>query len=248
MNTSNPVLGAEAFKGWERVSKESEVMTVQGSIYKTAISLLLVLLTAGWTWSLYAKSGNPASVTIWIWVGLIGGLILALVTTFKKTWSPFTTPLYALFEGLFLGSISAIFNASFPGIVFQAVSLTFLTLACLLFAYQTGMVQATEKFKLGVVAATGGIALLYVISIILGFFGITVPYIYGNGIVGILFSVVVVTIAALNLVIDFDFIEKASRIGAPKYMEWYGAFALMVTLIWLYLEILRLISKVRSNK
>ncbi|MEO8353673.1 MAG: Bax inhibitor-1/YccA family protein, partial [Chthoniobacteraceae bacterium] len=156
-------------------------------------------------------------------------------------------PAYALVEGVFLGGISAIYEAQFGGIVFQAVLMTFGTLFALLAAYQTGLIKATENFKLGIVAATGGIFMVYIASIVLGFFGIQIPGIFGNGTVGILFSVVVVIIAALNLVLDFDFIEQGAEVGAPKYLEWYGAFGLMVTLVWLYLEILRLLSKLRSR-
>ena len=171
--------------------------------------------------------------------GAIGGFILAMVTIFKKTWAPVTAPLYALVEGFFLGSISAMYELRFDGIVFQAVMLTFGTLFALLMAYRSGLIKATENFKLGVIAATGGIALVYLATIVLGFFGINIPLIHESGIVGIGFSLFVIVIAALNLVLDFDFIENGVEQGAPKYMEWYGAFGLMVTLVWLYIEFLR---------
>ena len=179
--------------------------------------------------------------------GAIGGFIVALVTVFKKTWSPITAPIYAVLEGLMLGGLSAIFEMQFKGIVVQAVGLTFGTLFCMLMAYKSGLIQATENFKLGVAAATGAICLLYFITMILGFFGVHMPYIHESGIVGIGFSLFVVVIAALNLVLDFDFIESGAASGAPKYMEWYGAFGLLVTLVWLYIEILRLLSKLRSR-
>ena len=179
--------------------------------------------------------------------GAIGGLVLALITVFKKEWSPVTAPMYALVEGLFLGAISAVFNAKFPGIVFQAVLLTFGTLFALLFAYRSGLIKATENFKLGVIAATGGIALLYLASFVLGFFNINVPVIHDSGWLGIAFSLFVVVVAALNLVLDFDFIETGVAQRAPKYMEWYGAFGLMVTLVWLYVEFLRLLSKIQQR-
>lgn len=182
-----------------------------------------------------------------MWGGAIGGLVLALITVFKKTWAPVTAPLYALVEGFFLGAISAVYNAQFGGIVMQAVMLTFGILFALLFAYRSGLIKATENFKLGVVAATGGIALVYLASIALGFFGIKIPLIHESGLVGIGFSLFVVVIASLNLVLDFDFIESGVEQGAPKYMEWYGAFGLMVTLVWLYLELLRLLSKLQSR-
>jgi uncharacterized YccA/Bax inhibitor family protein len=171
-----------------------------------------------------------------------------MVTIFKKQWAGITAPIYALLEGLVLGSISAILEVRFPGIAIQAVSLTFGTLVILLLAYRSGLIAVTEKFRLGIIAATGGIALFYIVEIVLGFFGIHFTAINGSGVIGIGFSVFVVIIAALNLVLDFDFIETGVRVGAPKYMEWYGAFGLMVTLIWLYFEILRLLSKIRSRE
>ncbi|HEX9723391.1 MAG TPA: Bax inhibitor-1/YccA family protein, partial [Vicinamibacteria bacterium] len=164
------------------------------------------------------------------------------------TWSPVTVPIYALLEGLFLGAISSMFEQMYPGIVIQAVGLTFGTLFALLFAYKSGLIKATENFKLGVVAATGAVALIYMASIVLSFFGTSIPYIHESGTIGILFSLAVVVIAALNLVLDFDFIETGAERGAPKYMEWYGAFGLLVTLIWLYLEMLRLLSKLNSRR
>jgi uncharacterized YccA/Bax inhibitor family protein len=158
-----------------------------------------------------------------------------------------TAPIYAVLEGLFLGGISAIFEMSYPGIVIQAVALTFGTLFCLLAAYKSRLIKVTENFKLGIVAATGAICLIYLVSIIMGFFGASIPMIHSSGPLGIGFSLFVVTIAALNLVLDFDFIERGSEMGAPKYMEWYGAFGLVVTLVWLYIEILRLLSKLRRR-
>jgi len=175
-------------------------------------------------------------------------LITAFVTVFKKEWSPVTAPVYAVLEGFALGGISAILEARYEGIVIQAVALTFGTAGCLLIAYKSGIIKATENFKLGVFAATGAIGLIYLIGWIMSFFGTSIPAIHENGLIGIGFSLVVVTVAALNLVLDFDFIEKGAEHGAPKFMEWYAAFGLMVTLIWLYLEILRLLSKLNSRK
>lgn len=248
MQSGNPVLNSNTFRDTIRGYDTSDTMTIGGTIYKTGLLLLLAVLTAAWTWTLFLKSGNPAVLTPWLIGGAIGGFVVAMVTVFKKEWSMVTAPLYALCEGAFLGGISAIFEASYPGIVIQAVALTFGTLGLMLFAYQSGLIRATEKFKLGVFAATGAIALFYFVAIILGFFGISVPFIYSNGLFGIGFSVFVVVIAALNLIIDFDFIEKGAQARVPHYMEWYGAFALMVTLVWLYLEILRLLSKMRSSR
>lgn len=248
MRTANPALGDTTFSSLPRQYSSTENMSIGGTVYKTGLLLLIVLLTAGWTWNLFYKTGNISAVTPWMMVGMFGGLILAFATIFKKTWSPITSPLYAACEGLLIGGISASLEASFPNIVIQAVGLTFGTLAAMLFFYQTGIIRATEKFKLGIFAATGGIAVVYLISMVLSFFGISVPVIYGNGWGGIAFSLFVVVIAALNFIIDFDFIEQGARQGAPKYMEWYGAFALMVTLIWLYIEILRLLTKLRESK
>ena len=178
----------------------------------------------------------------------LGGLVVAIVTVFKKTWSPVTAPLYAVLEGLFVGAISAIFEQRFPGIVMQAVMLTMGTLGALLLAYKSGLIKATENFKLGVVAATGGIFLLYLVNIVLRMLGFDgFGFIHESGTMGIAFSAFVVVIAALNLVLDFDFIESGAESGAPKYMEWYGAFGLVVTLVWLYLEILRLLAKLNSR-
>jgi uncharacterized YccA/Bax inhibitor family protein len=182
-----------------------------------------------------------------LWGGIIGGLVFAFATIFRPHWAPLTAPAYAVFEGLFVGAISAIFEGMFPGIVLQAVMLTFGTLGALLVAYRSGLIQATENFKLGVVAATGGIFLVYLASMVLSFFDIRIPMIHEGGTVGILFSLFVVTIAALNLVLDFDFIESGVNAGAPKHMEWYGAFGLTVTLVWLYIEFLRLLAKLRSE-
>src|ERR1700676_122280 len=222
-------------------------MTVQGTVNKTGLLLLCAVATAACTWCL-AHSETPEAVYPWMLGGLVGGFVTALVTIFKKEWSALTAPIYALLEGLALGGISAIFERSYHGIAIQAVGLTFGVLFVMLLAYKTGMIRATERFKVGVIAATGAIALLYLVQMVLGvFFHIQVPMIHQSGPIGIAFSIFVVIIAALNLVLDFDLIETGAQSGAPKYMEWYGAFAMMVTLIWLYLEILRLLSKARRR-
>jgi uncharacterized YccA/Bax inhibitor family protein len=222
-------------------------MTLNGTVNKTGILLVLAIAAAGWTWHLFTQSLNTADVTPWMFGGLIGGFIFALITIFKKEWSPVTAPAYALLEGLALGGISASFEVRYPGIAIQAVGLTFGTLFVLLLAYRSGLIPVTQKFRLGIVAATGGIAVFYLLEMILGIFGIHFTSINGSGAIGIGFSLIVVVVAALNLVLDFDFIEKGVQYGAPKYMEWYGAFGIMVTLIWLYLEILRLLSKLNRR-
>jgi uncharacterized YccA/Bax inhibitor family protein len=248
MRTANPALNSKTFTDIARISDLSRSMTIQGTINKTLLMLILVLIPAAWTWNLFFNTGNPAAVTPWLFGGTVGGFIVALVTIFHKEWAVVTAPLYSVLEGLAIGGVSALAEAEFPGIVIQAVSLTFGTLFCLLLVYKSGLIKATENFKLGVVAATGGIALIYLITLLLGFFGIRVAYIHDSGIIGIGISVFVVIIAALNLVLDFDFIESGASSGAPKFMEWYAAFGLMVTLIWLYLEMLRLIAKIISRK
>lgn len=228
---------------------DSGAMTINGTVNKTGLLLLLVVLTGAFSWNQAFGPGgeiNPA-INWYLWGGMLTGFGLALLTIFKKNLAPVTAPLYAIAQGFFLGAISAIYDAQFNGIVMQAVILTFGTLFAMLAAYRTGLIKATEKFKMGVVAATGGIALIYLVSIVLSFFGIRMPMIHESGLIGIGFSLFVVAIAALNLVLDFDFIEKATAQGAPKVTEWYGAFGLMVTLVWLYLEFLRLLSKVQSR-
>jgi uncharacterized YccA/Bax inhibitor family protein len=246
MRTANPALNDNTFRGYGRAAAIGDAMTIQGTVNKTAVLLLLALLTASWTWNQYYTGAG--SIGIWIMGGAIGGFIVAMVTIFKKQWAAMTAPLYALLEGLVIGGISSILEAQYPGIVIQAVGLTFGTLFGLLFAYKSGVIRATASFKLGVVAATGGIMVVYVVTMLLGFFGIRMPYIHESGTIGIAFSLFVVVVAALNLVLDFDFIENGAAHGAPKYMEWYGAFGLMVTLIWLYIEILRLLAKMRSRR
>jgi len=247
MRTSNPALRS-AFETEGLVL--SDRMTVSGTVNKTGVLALCVVATAAWTWNRFLNAGSPddviTSVGPLVAVGALGGFIVAMVTVFKKTWAPLTAPIYALLEGLVLGGISALTELRFPGVPMQAVGLTFGTLVALLLAYRSGMIRVTDNFRLGVVAATGGIALFYVGTIFMGFFGVRFP-VFGAGSWGIGISLFVVIVAALNLVLDFDLIESGARAGAPKYMEWYGAFALMVTLIWLYLEILRLLSKLRSR-
>lgn len=247
MRTGNPTLSDKTFAGFGHVARADEAMTAQGTANKAILLLLCVLVTASWIWSKSYQAVNPQLVTPWVAVGAIAGFIVALVTVFKPTWAPVSAPLYALLEGLVIGGVSALFEAQFPGIVIQAAGLTLGTCLAMLLAYKSGLIRATENFKMGVVAATGGIALFYLLTMILGFFGIRMPLMYQNGWVSIGFSLFVVIIAALNLVLDFDFIEQGAAQGAPKYMEWYGAFGLMVTLIWLYLEMLRLLAKLRSR-
>jgi len=256
MRTSNPALNPKLFLNEARTAAPGDVMTVGGTVNKTALLLVLLAVPAMWMWSRYGQAVLPASqgragdasmVMPWMLGGLIAGTILAFITIFAKRAAGITAPLYAICEGLFLGGISLFFESQYPGIAPQAVGLTFGVFFVMLGVYRSGIIKVNAKFRMAVVGATGGIAIFYLISLVLGMFGVTMPAIYGNGNLGILFSLIVVGIAAFNLVLDFDFIEQGARAGAPKYMEWYGAFGLMVTLVWLYLEILRLLSKLRSR-
>ena len=237
--SGNPVLTKNAFTSSSDIS---ETMTINGTVNKTAISLLLLVGTGYLTFS-SINSGLLIACGI-------GGFILAIITVFKKEWAPITVPIYAILEGALLGGISFMYNSLYDGIVTDAIFLTVGILLSLLVAYRSGLIKATENFKLGIVAATGGIAIVYLINFVMGFFGSSmgVMQIDNASPISIGFSVVVVIIAALNLVLDFDFIEEGAEKGAPKYMEWYGAFGLLVTLIWLYLEILRLLAKLNSRK
>lgn len=240
--SGNPALTSNSFDSTLDASS-SQVMTLDGAVNKTILCLGLLITSGIYSFKNYAY-----------WMGLLWplvilGFIVALITIFKKTWSPVTAPIYAVVEGLALGAISMGFEKMFSGIAFQAIYLTCGIFLTLLFLYKFKIIQASENFKLGLVAATGGIFLVYLISFIMGFFGVNIPIMnpLNSSLMSIGFSLFVVIIAALNLVLDFDFIEAGAENGAPKYMEWYSAFGLMVTLVWLYLEILKLLSKLRSR-
>ena len=242
--SGNPALNKSSFDSFSRTSRGAEineVMTIKGTVDKTAIGLFLLIFSGYYSFA--------PGMTYLIPVGVFGGLIVAIITIFKKEWSPITVPIYAILEGLAMGSISYYFNQAYEGIVMQAIGLTLGILASLLLAYRSGMIKATENFKLGVVAATGGIFLVYMASFVMSFFGASISVLdpTNSSLMSIGFSLFIVVIASLNLVLDFDFIEEGAEKGAPKYMEWYGAFGLLVTLIWLYLEILKLLSKLRSR-
>ena len=247
MATANPAMSEAVYQRAGLAATPTQAMTIQGSVLKTAILVVILLATAAYTWSQAVEGSNTVSYGLLI-AGAIGGFITALVTIFIPRVSPITAPIYAALEGLVLGAISAVFEAAYPGIVIQAVGLSIGVLAVMLFVYGTGIIRATEKFKIGVVAATGAVCLVYLVDIVLSWFSIRIPWIHESGVVGIGFSLVVVVIAALNLILDFDFIEQGAKLQAPKYMEWYGGFSLLVTLVWMYLEILRLLAKLRGSR
>jgi uncharacterized YccA/Bax inhibitor family protein len=246
MATANPAMSLDVYQRAGTTELSAPVMTLQGSVVKTAILLVILLAAAVFTWS--QASQGPSPIVYGLLVGgSIGGLIIAMVTVFYPRTSPITAPIYAALQGLVMGAISAVFEAMYPGVVIKAVGLTIGVLAMMLFVYGTGIIRATQKFKIGVVAATGAIALVYLVDMIVSLFGTRLPFIHESGVVGIGFSLVVVVIAALNLILDFDFIEQGVKLQAPKYMEWYGGFSLLVTLVWMYLEILRLLGKLSGN-
>lgn len=251
MRSGNPVLTLDTFSGAVVSGDSRQHMTIAGTVNKTALLLAMLMVTATWAWfeAMGVTKGEASMVMPLALGGAVLSLVIAITLAFKQTWAPVLAPAYALAQGVFVGAISAFAEARFPGIVVQAVGLTFGVLAALLMAYRSGLIQATENFKLGVVAATGGIFLLYLVNMGLRLFtDISIPFIHDSGLLGIGFSLFVVVIAALNLVLDFDFIESGAEQGAPKHMEWYGAFGLMVTLVWLYLEILRLLMKLNSRE
>jgi uncharacterized YccA/Bax inhibitor family protein len=242
LRTSNPTLNSDTFEGYQAAS--GRAMTLQGTVNKTGILLLCVAASSAWMWNL-ARSSSAAMP--WMLLGVFGGFVTALVTTYHNDWSPVTAPIYALLEGLAIGGISSFLDSLYPGIAIQAAGLTFGTLAILLVAYTSGLIRATTRLTIGIVAATGAICLVYLVDIALSFFGRHVPLINDSGPWGIAISGVIVIVAALNLILDFSVIETGVQKGAPAYMEWYGAFGIMVTLIWLYLEIIRLLAKIRKR-
>lgn len=246
MKSGNPALNDHIF---EDMSVSSQVMTVQGTINRVGLLLLLVVIAAMWSWNRSMATPESLSSMMPIFYGCaIGGFVIGLVTCFAKKAAPYTAPIYSVLQGVVLGVISALFEMSYPGIAIQAIVLTFGVMAVMLVVYKTGLIKVTPKFMTFVIAATGAIALLYIVNLVMTFvFHKPISFIHESSTMGIIFSLVVVGIAALNLMLDFHFIEKGAEAQAPKYMEWYLAFGLMVTLIWLYLEILRVLAKARSR-
>lgn len=246
MKTSNPLFNSSALT---RANVHVEPMTIEGTSNKTLLLLVLLLASAVYSWQATLPMLQWATPTMpaLFYVGLIGGIVMALASMMRPTWSPITAPAYAVLEGLALGAISVFFEFSYPGIVFQAVLATLGTTGMMLLLYKSGTIRATPAFTKGVFAATGGIAIMYLISMVMGFFGMHIPFIHEAGPIGIGFSVVVVVLASLNLILDFDMIKRGAQAHAPKYMEWYCGLGLLLTVVWLYLEILRLLSKTRSK-
>ncbi|HET6724943.1 MAG TPA: Bax inhibitor-1/YccA family protein [Gammaproteobacteria bacterium] len=244
MKSTNPAFRTSGFREMPQIGI-GETMTLSGAINKTIVLFVLLMITAGWTWTQYTPL-NPAAIQPYMLGGLIVGFILAMATCFKPNWAPVSAPLYAIAEGFAIGGISAFYNAHAHGIVIQAVALTFGVMAVMLFLYRTGVIKVTEKFRMGLTAAIGGVFLFYLVTWVVGMFGVNTGLMFGGSGLSIGISLVIVAIAALSLVLDFDMMQRASVAGAPKYMEWYSGFALMVTLIWLYMEILRLLGNARQ--
>lgn len=251
-SSSNPAMKESIFEKATLAGSPDGVMTIKGSVVKTFLLVFMTILAASFTWNMVSGGSAISSITPWIWGSVISGFVLALIICFRPKTSPYLAPLYAVAEGFFLGAISAIyeyaFSETYPGIVLTAVSITLLTTLVMLFMYQTGVIKVTSKFRSVIIAATLSIAVFYLVIIVLNLFKVATPFYHSASLLSIGISVVIVIIAALNLLLDFDFIEKGSEMGAPKYMEWYGAFGVLVTLVWLYLEILRLLSKIASRE
>ncbi|HZG25865.1 MAG TPA: Bax inhibitor-1/YccA family protein [Chitinophagaceae bacterium] len=245
--SGNPTLSEKTFQG-DFVLNSSDVMTERGTLNKFFLLCLLVISSASFTWS---AASQGKDITSWIWIAAISGFVVALITTFKPMWASFLGPVYALLQGVFVGGISVYYNNAFdkiaPGIIMQAVGLTFGTVLAMFALYRFGVIKATERFRSVLITATMGIAIFYLLAMGLRFFNVDIAFLHEGSTIGIIFSLVVVTIAALNLILDFDMIERGVKTGAPKFMEWYGAFGLIVTIVWLYLEILRLLGKLTSR-
>jgi uncharacterized YccA/Bax inhibitor family protein len=243
LRSGNPALNERTFEAVPTVT--GDVMTVQGTVNKTALLLVLAVAAAAASWVVGTAGG--AGIGGWALGAALAGLVVAIATIFRPRWSPVTGPIYALVEGAFLGLVSMVFEASYPGIATQAVALTFGVLGAMLLVYKTGLIKVTQRFRAGVAAATLAIFATYLVALVLGLFGVRVPLLNDASPLGILISLAIVVVAALNLVLDFDLVERGARAGAPRYMEWYAAFGLLVTLVWLYLELLRLLAKLRER-
>jgi uncharacterized YccA/Bax inhibitor family protein len=249
--SGNPTLTEKMFDKSQGLDAASQgVMTVRGSMNKFGFMMIMLMAGAVYNWHLFEEMKQGTMNTLMM-VGIIGGLIAAIGIMFKPNWAPVLAPIYALLEGLFVGGISAIMNAAFaekyPGLVMQAVGLTFGVALSMFLLYNFRVIKATERFKSIIMMATLGIGIFYLITMVLGFFGVNVSFMRDSSMLSIGISLFVVAIAALNLILDFDMIEQSAERGAPKFMEWYGAFGLMVTIVWLYIEMLKLLSKLGSR-
>lgn len=245
--SGNPALSEKRFQNTV-ITHDGEVMTERGTLNKFFFLFIMVMASASFTWSAFYQGKD---VKPWMIGGAIGGLIVAIIMAFKPKWAQYLAPAYGLLEGVFIGAISALYNQAFaqsaPGIIMQAVVLTFGTVIAMFILYRTGVIKATERFKSIVITATMGIAIFYLLAMVMRMFGVDIAFLHEGSMLGIGISLFIVGIAALNLILDFDMIQKGSEMGAPKYMEWYGAFGLMVTIVWLYIEMLRLLSKINSR-
>jgi uncharacterized YccA/Bax inhibitor family protein len=249
--SGNPTLSEKMFdKSLQLDASQQGTMTVRGAMNKFGFMMLMLIGGASYTWHLFESLKQDTATTL-MYVGVFGGLITALAITFKPNWAGYLAPLYALLEGFFVGGISVIMNAAYaekaPGLIIQAVGLTFGVAIAMFLLYNFRVIKATERFKSIIFTATAGIAIFYLITWIVSLFGVNMNFMHGSGMLSIGISVFVVAIAALNLILDFDMIEQGAERGAPKYMEWYGAFGLMVTIVWLYIEMLKLLSKLSSR-
>lgn len=249
---ANPVLSEKIFRTNQATSASSGTMTVKGTATKSLILILMILAGAMYTWKIAYEAINPASLQPWMWGGVIGGFVVAMIISFKPIWAQYLAPIYAVLEGLFLGAISAVFSQAFaataPGIVMNATLLTILTAVVMLIIYRTNLIKVDGKFARIMTIAIGAIALYYLVSMVLSLFGVNLTMLHNSGPLSIGISLVIIGVAAFSLLMDYEFIVRASESGAPKYMEWYGAFGLMVTLVWLYLEILKILAKFAGNR
>jgi len=245
--SGNPALSEKYFQNTILVN-DGEVMTESGTMNKFFLLCILVIAAASCTWSAYFQGHD---IRVWMLIGALGGFVVALITIFKPVWASLLAPIYALLEGVFLGAVSAFYSQAFekvaPDIVMQSVGLTFGVVIAMYFLYRFQVIKATQRFRSIIITATAGIAVFYLIAIVLRLFNVDIALLHEGSMIGIIFSLVVVGIASMNLILDFDMIEKRVAMGAPKYMEWFGAFGLVVTIVWLYLEILRLLSKLNRR-
>jgi len=241
--SGNPTLNENTFERSGHYN-DRETMTIGGTVNKSFMLLALLIGAAVISWVMFFNGYDMFPLMVG---GAIGGFVLALIISFVPKSAPFLAPIYAVAEGLFLGALSANYESLYYGITLQAALLTMCVFLGMLLAYKTGLIKASPGFRRGVIAATAGVALVYLLSFVLGLFGVTVPYLHDSTPIGIGISIVIIIIAALNFVLDFNFIEEGAQQGAPKYMEWYGSFGLLVTLVWLYIEIIRLLSKLANR-